>query len=106
MLVLVRPGPGTQRDVAGDRSVYAHQTLDQDSWSDASERLEMACERAPNSGQRVAVLIDTRSPESLCEDVGLMVTSRPNHTDEEAGLIGIVAENWKRAPRSRARAAR
>ena len=86
---------GLDRVPSGTLLVVGPLELDQQSWSDASERLEIACQYALNSGHRVAVLIDTPTPETLHEDVQLMVASRPNHTDEETGLIGIVTDDGK-----------
>lgn len=66
--------------------------LDQQSWDGTASRLETACRYALDSGHRVAVLLDSPTPEMLHEDVRLMVTSRDGHVDEETALIGIVTD--------------
>lgn len=81
---------GLDRVPSGTLLVVGPLKLDQQSWNDAGERLEMACNHALNSGHRIAVLLDTPTPETINEDVQLIVTSRPNHTDHDTALIGVV----------------
>lgn len=83
---------GLDRVPSGTLLVVGPLKLDQQSWNDAADRLDMACLHALNSGHRVAVLVDTPTPRSLHEDVRLMVASRPNHTDEETALVGVVTD--------------
>ena len=52
----------------------------------------MACNHALNSGHRIAVLLDTPTPDTINEDVQSIVTSRPNHTDHDTALIGVVTD--------------
>jgi hypothetical protein len=66
--------------------------LDQQSWDGTASRLETACRYALDSGHRVAVLLNSPTPETLHEDVRLMVTSRDGHVDEETALIGVVTD--------------
>jgi len=84
---------GLNRVPSGTLLVVGPLELDQQSWEETGERLEMACLHALNSGHRIAVLIDTPTPEAICEDVHLLVRSRPEHDDEEAALVGIVTED-------------
>ncbi|OLL33525.1 hypothetical protein BTH42_00580 [Burkholderia sp. SRS-W-2-2016] len=84
---------GLDRVPSGTLLVVGPLELDQQSWNDTGDRLEMACLHALNSGHRVAVLLDTPTPDTLQEDVRLMVTSRPKHTDEETALVGIVSDD-------------
>ena len=83
---------GLDRVPSGTLLVVGPLKLDQQSWNDAGERLEMACNHALNSGHRIAVLLDTPTPETLNEDVRLIVKSRPNHTDHDTALIGVVTD--------------
>lgn len=84
---------GLDRVPSGTLLVVGPLQLDQQSWNDAADRLESACLHALTSGHRVAVLLDTPTPDTLHEDVRLMVASRPNHTDEETALIGVVTDD-------------
>lgn len=84
---------GLDRVPSGTLLVVGPLELDQQSWSDTADRLNMACLHALNSGHRVAVLLDTPTPEALHEDVRLMVASRPDHTDEETALVGVVTDD-------------
>lgn len=64
--------------------------LDQNSWSESADRLQMACINAHVNGHRVAVLINTPSPDWLCEDVLSMVRSCKDFEDEDQALTGVV----------------
>ncbi|VWC59706.1 MULTISPECIES: hypothetical protein [Burkholderia] len=83
---------GLERVPSGTLLVLGPLELDQQSWDETANRLEAACRYALDSDLRVAVLLDTETPESLAEDVRLMVTSRTGHTDEESALIGVVTD--------------
>ncbi|MBJ9659119.1 hypothetical protein [Burkholderia gladioli] len=83
---------GLDRVPSGTLLVVGPLKLDQQSWNDAGERLEMACNHALNSGHRIAVLLDTPTPDTINEDVQLIVTSRPSHTDHDTALIGVVTD--------------
>ncbi|MEF9443330.1 hypothetical protein OWT26_25490 [Burkholderia sp. 1A5] len=93
---------GLDRVPSGTLLVVGPLKLDQQSWNDAGERLEMACNHALNSGHRIAVLLDTPTPDTINEDVRLIVMSRADHTDHDTALIGVVTdkENSKRSRRS------
>ena len=84
---------GLDRVPSGTLLIVGPLELDQQSWHDAAERLEMACNHALNSGHRIAVLLETPTPETLHEDVQLMVASRPDHSDQETALIGVVTDD-------------
>lgn len=84
---------GLDRVPSGTLLLVGPLEADQQSWSDCAERLEMACLHALNSGHRVAVLLDTPTPDALREDVRLMVVSRPEHSDHETALLGIVTDD-------------
>ncbi|MEM5460212.1 hypothetical protein VSR69_36010 [Paraburkholderia phytofirmans] len=60
----------------------------------------MACNHALNSGHRIAVLLDTPTPESAQADVRLLVTSRPDHTDHDTTLTGVVTDDGELEPRT------
>ncbi|MFM0239664.1 hypothetical protein [Paraburkholderia phytofirmans] len=91
---------GLDRVPSGTLLIVGPLKLDQQSWNDAGERLEMACNHALNAGHRIAVLLDTPTPESVHEDVRLLVTSRPDHTDHDTALIGVVTDNGELEPRT------
>jgi hypothetical protein len=59
---------GMDRVPSGTLLVVGPLELTQQSWEDSSSHLEMACLAALNSGHRVAVLVDTPSPDSLYND--------------------------------------
>lgn len=81
--------------------------LDQQSWEEAGKHLEMACLDALVSGHRVAVLLETPTPDAVCEDVFLLVNStQPEGEDYETALLGVVTEDGhlgKRQPFARSR---
>ena len=54
----------------------------------------MACLHALNSGHRVAMLVNTPTPELLCQDAVLLVRSATTDpSDAVSALIGVVAED-------------
>ncbi|WP_174996214.1 hypothetical protein [Pandoraea iniqua] len=82
--------PGLDRVPSGALLIVGPPKLDQQSWNDAGERPEMACNHALNAGHRGAVLLETPTPENALEDVQSLVASRPDHTDHDTALIGTV----------------
>lgn len=80
---------GLQRVPSGTLLVLGPVELDQQSWTAASERVEMACLHAANSGHRVAILVDSPTPEQLGADAVLMVTER-DEGDLHEQVIGTV----------------
>ena len=82
---------GLSRVPSGTLIVVGPLEFDQQSWEDSANRLHMAALHA--SRHRVAVLIDTPTPQMLCEDVLLMVRSVQQQGDDcEAALMGVVTE--------------
>jgi hypothetical protein len=85
---------GLDRVPSGTLLVVGPLELTQQSWSESASRLEMACLRAGSSGHRVAVLVDTPTPETMCNDLDLMVRScGPEGADNGAVLVGVVTED-------------
>lgn len=93
---------GLERVPSGTLLVVGPLELNQQSWGDSSNSLEMACQHAQTSGHRVAVLVRSQTPEAMCEDVHLMVQSiQPEGDATETALLGIVTaegELQKRMP--------
>ncbi|WP_369937308.1 hypothetical protein [Xanthomonas tesorieronis] len=84
---------GIDRLPSGTLLVVGPIKLDQSTWNDAAERLEIACLHALNSQHRVAVLVDTPAPDLLCEDLDLMVRKlREEGSDTHTALQGVVSE--------------
>lgn len=86
---------GLQRVPRGTLIVVGPIDLEQSSWDDSGGRLEMACYKAHLDGHRVAVLVNTPSPERLCEDVHLLVRSQPDTGGIEEALRGLVSEDGR-----------
>lgn len=83
---------GLERVPSGTLFVLGPVELDQQSWRDASDRVEMACLRAENSGHRVAILFDTPTPVLLGADVSTMLLDK-GYDDLHHNLVGTVAED-------------
>lgn len=66
--------------------------LDQQSWREASDRVEMACIRAESSGHRVAILFGTPTPTLLGADTTLVLLDKGND-DLHEYLVGTVAND-------------
>ncbi|MCR6480903.1 hypothetical protein NU688_32430 [Variovorax sp. ZS18.2.2] len=85
---------GLQRVPSGTLLVLGPLHLNQQSWDDCASRLRMACIRALDSGHRVAVLMDTPTPEDLLADVQLAVDMRQEEGEDcTEALMGIVTED-------------
>ena len=85
---------GIDRLPSGTLLVVGPIELDQQSWDDAAQRLEMACLHALNSDHRVAVLVKTPTPDMLCEDLVVLLQSASDEpSDTDCALAGLVAEN-------------
>ena len=82
---------GLERIPSGTLIVLGPVELNQQSWREASDRVEMACIRAESSGHRVAILFDTPTPELLGADVTMMVFDK-GYEDIHEYLVGTVAE--------------
>lgn len=82
---------GIDRLPSGTLLVVGPIELDQSSWKDASERVEMACLHALDSEHRLAVLVDTPTPDRVCEDLEVMV--RKLGGDAHTALRGVIKED-------------
>lgn len=92
--------PGIDRLPSGTLLVVGPIHLDQDSWDDAAERLEMACLHVLNSAHRVAVLVNTPTPDMLCEDLVVLLRSpKVEPSDVDTALVGLVSEDGELRPR-------
>jgi hypothetical protein len=84
---------GLERLPSGTLFIVGPLELNQQSWEDSASHLEMACLRTQNAGYRVAVLLETPTPETVCEDVLLMVRQiQPPGDDSDEALLGVVTE--------------
>ncbi|KQZ27054.1 hypothetical protein [Duganella sp. Root1480D1] len=80
---------GMDRVPSGALLVVGPIELDEESWSDARERVIMACYRAANTRHRVAILFDTPAPEHLGADATLLASTEddPDLGDEIVGMV-------------------
>lgn len=82
---------GMGRLPSGTLLVVGPIELNQQSWEEASARLEMACVHVQSSGHRVAVLVRTDTPDTLFHDLDLMVRQKePKGDDTHEALRGLV----------------
>jgi len=82
---------GLERVPSGTLLVVGPVELNQQAWDESASRLETACLQAQAHGHRVAVLVETPTPESLHEDLQLMVRSvQPEGDDCYKALLGEV----------------
>jgi len=88
---------GLERVPSGTLIVLGPVELDQQSWSEASDRVEMACIRAEDSGHRVAVLFKTPTPALLGADATRMLVDK-GYDDLQEYLVGTVAEDGTLQP--------
>jgi hypothetical protein len=88
---------GLERIPSGTLIVLGPVELDQQSWSEASDRVEMACIRAETSGHRVAILFDTPMPSLLAADTTTMLIDK-GYDDLQDYLVGTVAEDGTLQP--------
>jgi hypothetical protein len=85
---------GLSRVPSGTLIVVGPLELTQQAWGDTAVHLEQACLDAQVSEHRVAILVNTPTPESICEDVLLMVRSiKPEDDDCDSALLGVVTED-------------
>jgi hypothetical protein len=92
---------GMERLPSGTLLVVGPVDLDQQSWEDAASHVEMACLQARISGHRVALLVRTGSPDTMCHDLDLMVRRiQPKDDDTHEALLGIVTEAGELAERA------
>lgn len=88
---------GLERVPSGTLIVLGPVELDQQSWREASDRVEMACIRAESSGHRVAILFDTPTPTLLGADATTMLLDK-GYDDLHEYLVGTVAEDGTLQP--------
>lgn len=92
---------GLERVPSGTLLVIGPLDLNEQSWNDVGSRLESACLSAQAYGHRVAVLVDTQTPETLFHDLDLAVRMQePEGDDAHEALIGVVGENGELVERS------
>lgn len=84
---------GIERLPSGTLLVVGPLELDQQSWEETGRHVEMACLHAHNWGHRVAVLVETPSPQTVCEDVDLAVRGVQGEGDANNALMGLVSGN-------------
>jgi hypothetical protein len=85
---------GIERLPSGTLLIIGPIELDQECWEEAAGRVEMACLHALDSNLRVAILVDTPTPQTLCEDMLVLVRSATSDpSDADTALIGLVAED-------------
>lgn len=91
--------PGIERLPSGTLFVVGPIQLDQQSWNEAAERLEIACLNALNSNHRVAVLFDTPTPGVLRPDsVVLLRSATAGPSDIEDALVGVIGDDGDLQP--------
>ncbi|MNR71758.1 hypothetical protein D3C71_24360 [compost metagenome] len=91
---------GMQRVASGTLVVLGPLDLNQQSWESVGQRLEYACLDADLHGHRVAVLLQTQTPQTLHHDVDLLVRERqPDGADNCPMLLGDVTADGELAPR-------
>jgi hypothetical protein len=83
---------GLERVPSGTLIVLGPVELDQQSWREASDRVETACIRAESSGHRIAILFDTPMPALLGADTTMMLLDKGYDYLHEY-LVGTVAED-------------
>jgi len=82
---------GLARVPSGTLLIVGPLELNQQSWENSAGKLEWACMHAQMSGHRVAVLIDTPTPELMFKDIEVMVQQvSPEGDDCYRALAGVV----------------
>lgn len=80
-----------ERVPSGTLLVLGPLDLNEQYWSEVGSRLESACLSAQAYGHRVAVLVETESPDTLFHDVLLAVRMQePEGDDAHEALLGVV----------------
>ncbi|CDG83112.1 glyoxalase superfamily protein [Janthinobacterium agaricidamnosum] len=88
---------GLERVPSGTLVVLGPIELDQQSWREASDRVEMACIRAESSGHRVAILFDTLLPAMVGADATVMLLNKGDD-DLHENLVGTVGDDGNLQP--------
>jgi hypothetical protein len=81
---------GLDRVPSGTLVVVGPVELNQQAWSGTRERLQQAANLVLNNGHRIAVLIDTPVPETLFQDVALLLSPKNDDDDFHMALRGAV----------------
>ena len=85
---------GLSRVSSGTLLVVGPLELNQQSWDNSASHMEMAALRAQVYDHRVAVLVETETPERVCEDILLMLKSVQQAGDDlQTALTGIVTDD-------------
>lgn len=75
--------------------------LNEQEWDEGCNRMARAALCAHDAGHRVAVLLETPSPETLFEDIALMVEfTQPDGSNHVSALAGIVSDEGELSPRT------
>lgn len=91
---------GLARVPCGTLIIVGPLRLDQESWHGSADRLDMACLDASLYEHRIAVLVETPTPDSVCEDLLLMQKNiQPDDEDAQAMLMGVITEEGEMQPR-------
>lgn len=92
---------GMQRVPSGTLLVLGPLDLNEQSWNDVGSRLESACLKAQAYGHRIAVLVNTESPDTLFHDIDLAVRMQePEGDDAHEALRGVVTQAGELAERT------
>lgn len=85
---------GMSRVPSGTLIVVGPLKLNQQSWNDSASHLEIACLNALNYEHRVAILLETPTPNAICEDVLLLVKQSMRPGDDcDTALLGVVTDD-------------
>lgn len=92
---------GMQRVPSGTLLVLGPLDLNEQSWNDVGSRLESACLKAQAYDHRIAVLVNTESPDTLFHDIDLAVRMQePEGDDAHEALRGVVTQAGELAERT------
>lgn len=92
---------GMARVPSGTLIVVGPLRLDQESWRGSADRLDMACLDASLCDHRVAILVQTPTPDFVCEDLMLMQKSiQPDDVDAQDMLMGVITDDGEMQPRT------
>jgi hypothetical protein len=83
---------GLDRVPSGTLVVVGPLRFTQQDWNDATERIEMACSLSYSAGLRLAVLVDSPAPSTVCADAALMLVEN-RAGDFVDDLVGTIADD-------------
>jgi hypothetical protein len=91
---------GLSRVPSGTLIIVGPLALTQESWKESADKLDWACIRAECDEHRVAVLIDTPTPDLMFKDIEMMVRSAaPEDDDGYTALAGVITDDGELKPR-------